>query len=183
MTGSVDDWQRMRERIEIFESFGLDWWLRRLRPTLDQFVLAAAGRSDREFWQGMYKFRPANGFYDGSKVTGWIVDLFPYLGDASNRKRNHAFDSGGGREVAAGTFPSGLCKASVRLSLVDDDRQELASKDLDLVAGLFGLQQLDTGLAPLISWCLVDPTPPKEPERHSPDEMLARLGLARPKRG
>jgi hypothetical protein len=182
LTGSVDDWQRMRERIEIFESFGLDWWVQRLRPVLDQFVLAAAGEPDREFWQGMYKFRPRNGPYNASMVTGWVVDLFPYLGDASNRKRNHAFDDTGGQEVAAGAFPPGLCKVNVRLSLVDDDRRELTSMDLNLVAGLFGLQQLGTSLAPVISWCLVDPTPPEKPERPSLDEILAQVGLARPKR-
>jgi hypothetical protein len=66
LTGSVDDWQRMRERIEIFESFGLDWWVRRLRPVLDQFVPAAAGEPDREFWRGMYKFRPAKSPYHAS---------------------------------------------------------------------------------------------------------------------
>ena len=54
----------------------------------------------------------------------------------------------GRREVAAGAFPPGLCKVSVRLSLVDGDRQELASRDLDLVSGLFGLQQLDTVSSP-----------------------------------
>ena len=183
LTGSVDDWQRMRERMEIFESFGMDWWVQRLRPILDQFVLAAAGEPDREFWQGMYKFRPRRfGPYDASMVTGWVVDLFPYLGDASNRKRNHAVDDGGRREVAAGAFPPGLCKVSVRLRLVDADRRELSTRDLDLVAGLFGLQQLGTSLAPVISWCLIDPTPPEKPERPSLDEILAQVRLARSKR-
>jgi hypothetical protein len=182
LTGSVDDWQRMRERIEIFESFGMDWWVQRLRPILDQFVLAAAGEPEREFWQGMYKFRPRFGPYDASMVTGWVVDLFPYLGDQTNRKRNHAFDDGGKRDVAAGAFPSGLCKVSVRLRLVDNDRRELLTRDLDLVAGLFGLQQLGTSLAPVISWCLIDPTPPEKPERPSVDEILAQVRLARSKR-
>ncbi len=97
-------------------------------------------------------------------MTGWVVDLFPYLGGAFKRTRNHAFEDGGVREVGTGSFPEGLCKVSVRLSLVGDDRWELASRDLHLVAGLFGLQQLNTGLAPAISWCLIDPTPPEEPE-------------------
>jgi hypothetical protein len=181
LTGSVDDWQRMRERIEVFESFGMDWWVQRLRPILDQFVLAAAGEPEREFWQGMYKFRPSRlGPYDASMVTGWVVDLFPYLGDPF-RKRNHAFDDGGKREVAAGAFPPGLSKVSVRLRLVDDDRRELSTRDLDLVAGLFGLQQLDTSLAPVISWCLIPRTPREKPERPSFDEILAQVRLARSK--
>jgi len=80
LTGNVNDWQRMRDRIEIFVSFGLDWWVHRLRPVLDQFILAAAGQPDCEFWQGIYKFRPAKGPYSSSMATGWLVDLFPLFG-------------------------------------------------------------------------------------------------------
>jgi Domain of unknown function (DUF4419) len=182
LTGSVDDWQRMRERIEIFESFGMDWWVQRLRPILDQFVLAAAGKPDRKFWQGMYKFRPPERLYSASMVTGWVVDLFPYLGDASNRTRNPVFEDGGMREMAAGVFPAGLCKVSVRLRLLDGDRRELSTRALDLVAGLFGLQQLGTRLAPVISWCFIDPTLPERTEGLSPDELPARFRFARSKR-
>jgi Domain of unknown function (DUF4419) len=174
LTGSVEDWQRMRERIEIFETFDMNWWVERMRPILDQFVLAAAGEPDREFWQGMYKFRPKQGVYSASTVTGWVVDLFPYLGKMSNRERNHAFDDGGDREVISNRFPEGLCKVSVRLKLMDGHHRELYTRDLDLVAGLFGLQQLDTGLAPVISWCLIDPSPPEEPAfrtRISPPDL------------
>lgn len=163
LTGSVDDWQRMRDRIEIFDSFGLEWWVQRLRPILDQFVAAAAGQPDRKFWQGMYKFRPREGLYDSSRTTGWLADLFPYLGDASNRLRNPAFDDGGSREVRAGLFPPGLCKVGVCLELTDGPGRPLLSRDFDLVAGLFGVQQSGTSLAPTISWCLIDPTPPEEP--------------------
>ena len=77
--------------------------------------------------------------------------------------------------------PPGLCKVSVRLRLVDADRRELSTRDLDLVAGLFGLQQLGTSLAPVISWCLIDPTPPEKPERPSLDEVLAQVRLGRSK--
>lgn len=176
LTGSVDDWRRMRERIEIFETFGLGWWVQRLRPVLDQFVRAAGGKPDRAFWQGIYKFQPARGPYHASMVTGWVIDLFPYLGDAPHRKRNHALDGTGKREVASGQFPPGLSKVSVAFKLVNGDHRELASRSLDLVAGLFGLQQLDTGLAPLISWCLVDATPPTRPESLTLDELMARFG-------
>lgn len=182
LTGSEDDWRRMRERIKIFETFGLDWWVRRLRPVLDHFVLAAAGKPNREFWQGIYKFRPARSPYHSSMVTGWVLDLFPYLGDASDRVRNRALDGSGEREVGAGAFPPGLSKVSVGLRLVNDDRRVLASRDLDLVAGLFGLQQLDTGLAPLISWCLVDATPPERPDVSTFEEMMSAVQAARGKR-
>jgi hypothetical protein len=156
LTGCTDDWQRIRDRIEMLESFGLDWWVSRLRPILDEFVRASDGKPDREFWQGIYKFRPPKGPYDAEMVTGWLVDLFPYLGDAPRRKRNHVFERGGNREVAAGAFPSGLCKVGVHLKLTDDNGNEIATKDLDLVAGLLGVKQSDSRVWPIISWCLAD---------------------------
>lgn len=82
--GTVNDWQRIRARIEVIETYGLQWWISRLRPILDEFVLAAEGHPTREFWQAIYK--PAQAY--GTKVvTGWITDLFPYLGDAPRRCR------------------------------------------------------------------------------------------------
>ena len=92
LTGTLQDWQSIRARIEVLETFELDWWVSRLRPILDEFVLAAEGRPNRTFWRSIYKFRPAKGPYDPQTVTGWLVDLFPYLGDAPERERNPVFD-------------------------------------------------------------------------------------------
>ncbi len=82
VTGSVEDWERMRARIEVLSTFGLEWWTRRLRPILDEFVETAKGRPNLRFWQAIYKPQDA---YGDSSVTGWIVDLFPYLGNAPKR--------------------------------------------------------------------------------------------------
>ena len=161
LAGTAQDWRRIRDRVEVLDTFGLEWWTTRLRPILDEFVHAAEGRPNREFWRGIYKFRPAKGLYDQQMVTGWLVDLFPYLGDAPVRRRNPALEQGGTREVAAGAFPSGLASVAVRLNLVNDDHDILATHDLELVAGLLGVEQAqDATLSPMISWCLARPAAP-----------------------
>ena len=156
LTGTVDDWRRMRGRVEVLRTFGLDWWVSRLGPVLDQFVQSAEGRPDREFWRGIYKFRPAKSAYDPQFVTGWILNLFPYLGDAPKRTRNPVFDVGAPQEVKDGSFPFGLCSVPVLLTIVNGNRQTLATQELDLVAGLCGVEQSreDGALSPVISWCL-----------------------------
>jgi hypothetical protein len=161
LTGCADDWRRMRERIGVFETFGLDWWVSRLRPILDEFVRAAEGKPDRGFWREIYKLRPRKGPYDPEKVTGWLVDLFPYLGDGPDRRRSPVFDGKGTREVASGAFPSGLCRVGVRLEIVDNNERLLATKDLDLVGGMLGVEQSDQGVWPMISWCLAERIPAK----------------------
>lgn len=175
LTGSPQDWRRIRDRAEVLETFGLDWWLVRLRPILDQFVRAAEGNPDREFWRGIYKFRPAKGPYDSERVTGWLVDLFPYLGDSPHRKRSHAFDPGQSREVRADEFPSGLCSVDVELNIVLGG-QIIDTQMLNLVAGLLAVEQAeDYAVSPAISWCLTRQPPANDEERKALlSEMYSR---------
>jgi hypothetical protein len=78
LLGTVEDWQAIRHRVEVFVEFGLKDWVRALLPVLDQFVKAAAGEPDRTFWRSIYKYNDEQGSSD-PYVTGWINVLFPYL--------------------------------------------------------------------------------------------------------
>jgi hypothetical protein len=53
--GTADDWQRVRARVEVIATYGLEWWVSRLRPILDEFVLAADGHPTEGFWKAIYK--------------------------------------------------------------------------------------------------------------------------------
>lgn len=161
--GSVDDWQRIRARVEVLETYGLGWWVSRLRPILDEFVLAASGHPTREFWKAIYKPKQV---YGPDLATGWITDLFPYLGDALKRRRNHVFeyerrDWALTFGVGPGSFPSGLSSVPIKVWFKDGSKS-----DLDLVAGFFAVKQTasDLALSPVISWCVAEP-PPKTPIR------------------
>lgn len=179
--GTPEDWRRIRARVEVLGTYGLEWWVSRLRPVLDEFVLAAEGRPTAEFWKAIYK--PVETY--GDKVaTGWITDLFPYLGDPPDRRRNHVFDHprrgwalpvDQGVETESGSlfhplankgvglrrFPSGLSSAPLKVVT------EKAETMLDLVAGFFALQQdpSDLTLSPLIGWCVTEQPPEKLPTR------------------
>jgi hypothetical protein len=176
--GTPADWRRIRARVEVIATYGLEWWASRLRPILDEFVLAAEGRPTLNFWQAIYKPKDA---YGDNVVTGWVADLFPYLGDAPERRRNHVFDHerhnwtlavDQGVETAtlynhplarAGvrlkSFPSGLSSARLKVSF-----KNRPSVDVDLVAGFLAVRQdpSDLTLSPLISWCVAE-LPPEKP--------------------
>jgi hypothetical protein len=176
--GSLDDWQRIRARVEVIETYDLGWWVSRLRPILDEFVLAAGGHPTREFWRAIYKPEKA---YGGDVATGWIADLFPYLGDAPDRRRNPVFehdrqdwalpvDKGvktnsfplsplNVKGVSPASFPSGLSSLPIKVGFNSG-----SACDVDLVAGFFAVEQnpSDLALSPVIGWSVVDP-PPKTP--------------------
>jgi hypothetical protein len=167
LEGSVEDWQRMRERIEVLATYDLEWWVNRLRPILDQFVATAQGNPEREFWKAIYK--PEHP-YAANTATGWIADIFPYLfSSRSGWHRNpvlsqdrtewklpaarHSMASNG---VNIKNFPSGLSRAPVKVEFRDGpDRPK---SEVDLVGGFLGVGQRedDQSLYPILSWALVE---------------------------
>jgi hypothetical protein len=172
--GSLQDWQRISARVEVLETYGLGWWVSRLRPILDEFILAATGHPTLEFWKAIYKPVQA---YGTEVATGWITDLFPYLGDGLERNRNHVFrherrdwaltpDEGvptrhmfsplESKGVAPKNFPSGLSSVPVKVRLQDG-----SECDLDLVAGFFAVGQnpSDRALSPIIGWSVTERAP------------------------
>jgi hypothetical protein len=76
LQGTVEDWQRIRDRIEVLATYGLEWWTSRLTPILDQFVATSKGKPNSAFWRAIYKPQEA---YAAKLASGWIADLFPYL--------------------------------------------------------------------------------------------------------
>jgi hypothetical protein len=165
--GTPADWRRMRERIEVLATYDLGWWTSRLAPILDEFVATAEGRPDRKFWQSIYKPRES---YGDEVASGWITDLFPYLGDRPERRRNETLtleredwvfvtpDEPGSmlRTVGVGlkSFPSGLSLAPVKVKVV----QSGVKIDVDLIGGFAGVgQQMDdNALFPIISWAVAE---------------------------
>ena len=110
LEGTVDDWKKLRDRALGLAQYDLVWWVEALEPVLDQFVAAASGSVDQQFWSTMYKQTDGSG---GPYVTGWIITLFPYVGHSSSSlKRNqfltrwqeHRSFSG----ITTGCFPLGV---------------------------------------------------------------------------
>ena len=83
LEGSPEDWQTVAERARSFADLDLGWWLVPLAPVLDQFARASRREVDRPFWQSLYKLHDWSG---GDRITGWILTLFPYFSDHSNRQ-------------------------------------------------------------------------------------------------
>jgi hypothetical protein len=78
LEGTVQDWQAISRRVQEFSRFDLAWWIKPLKPILEQFVAAASGDVDREFWDSIYKWRGPHGS-GAPYVSGWIASFFPYL--------------------------------------------------------------------------------------------------------
>ncbi|MEU5725924.1 DUF4419 domain-containing protein [Micromonospora sp. NPDC047738] len=164
LTGTVEDWQKIRARVDVIAGFGLETWCRSLAPIADQFVRAASGEVDVAFWRRIYN--PVDA-YGGEVVTGWAARLYPYLRgegvvDQPNpllelpidEPRDAAVDGRGfyrGVGIRTDQVPATLSRVTVNVNdLVVGDNRAVA-----LHAGLVGVAPDDDGgLRPVAGWYL-----------------------------
>ncbi|MBO2451125.1 DUF4419 domain-containing protein [Actinomadura barringtoniae] len=160
LTGTVEDWQKIRTRVDALESFDLATWCRSLRPITDHFVRAASGDVDTAFWQRIYS--PADA-YGGDVITGWIARLYPYLTNSGAQDRPNPLldlpideprnDTSPG--IRSDSVPATLSQAIVNIN----DRVTGANKAVALHAGVTGIAQAPDGaLRPVSGWHLTPAT-------------------------
>ncbi|MDR4469071.1 MAG: DUF4419 domain-containing protein [Nitrospira sp.] len=160
VTGTVDDWVNIRERVDVMATFHLDWWTDRLKPICDGFIATAQGTPSQRFWKHIYSPKE---MYGGDLITGWLADLFPYLTHpitnaatirnpilATPREKLTEKDG-----LPSGRIPVSLSRAPFTMKSASTDE----SKELEIVAGFVGVtQQADCGrLQPEIGWAVVEP--------------------------
>lgn len=207
LTGTVEDWRRIRVRVDAIAGFGLQTWCRSLAPIADQFVRAAAGHPELAFWQRIYKPIDA---YGGDVITGWVARFYPYLNgatvDVPNRllelpigePRDVPADPGGfynGPGIVSTAVPATLSHVVVNVN----DRICGDNRAVALHAGLVGVaQDPDGALRPVAGWYVApaalelddvidrivgehDTTPAQEVPEEAPAEVVAlyhRIGSA-----
>jgi hypothetical protein len=161
LEGTVEDWERIGQRVDALAGFGLSWWVDWLRPVIDQFVKAARGEPERAFWRSIIK---VNGGSGGPYIGGWIVNLFPYLYglQASSRgsppgyvrNRNPRFAKAYTTEprdkVTVDGMPNGLSHVPFVWKQVGMPR------DYEFIAGIIGVAQDHETMAlrPQIGWAV-----------------------------
>ena len=143
LLGTTSDWALIRQRAEALEEFDAQWWITRLLPVLDQFVAAASGHVDQEFWRSFYKW---NDYSGGPYVSGWINTLFPYIEDEKNGAPalvqnkyvttwDKTYHSMVGSGPNANQFPSGLAIAPFLWKYLG------SNIPMELIGGFVGVSQ------------------------------------------
>lgn len=151
LTGEVEDWLRLEEKVERLKPFDFDWWLEHLRPVCRQFTEARKGNVDSKHWQSICKLEEA---YGGHIINGWIAKLFPYVeqhfGEGDCTRKNPIFESGEG--IFTSSVGSGLSKVPFTF------RTRKGTFPMQALGGLIGIRQCaDTqSLEPISGWAVRD---------------------------
>jgi hypothetical protein len=82
LTGTGEDWRRLRVRAQQFADYGLEDWIEAVDPVLAQFERAKDGNPDCDFWRSMFRYHSGSG---PAVMTGWANVLSPYFKDADDK--------------------------------------------------------------------------------------------------
>ena len=171
LEGSVEDWKKLYDKTLGLAKFDLQWWVDAVEPVLKEFVNAASGKINKDFWQSIYKISGGSG---GPYITGWIITLFPYLGRSLENMSPNGYlkdwspsksrPFGG---ITTASFPRGSVSTPFKWLYFSEEY------DMYFYAGFMGVGQDQKSLAirPVIGWAVVD----KEEEEKA--KMQARRGF------
>lgn len=187
LTGTVEDWRRLREKAGRFADYGLEHWVEALDPVLAHFELAKAGRADAGFWLSMFRYHSGSG---PAVLTGWANVLFPYLQGVGGKLSTNPYLADWKERLAVddrqhwrerwddpqgtglGAFPA--CLTAVPLKVFWGTRET----DMRLVGGLLGVSQEAGTLTvePECGWAVayeepVDPLSPQYQWREERQQM------------
>jgi len=98
LSGTPADWERVRAKAEALRPYHLDWWLGALLPALDEFVRAAHGAPNLDFWRSLCNINTGTSFPVYEPLTGWVQVFFPYL--IKPGRRGGFDEASGGFDVA-----------------------------------------------------------------------------------
>jgi Domain of unknown function (DUF4419) len=174
LTGTVDDWRRVRARIDVIAELDLDWWTRSLIPIADGLIRTAEGAPDLAFWRRIYKPRDV---YGASIATGWVARLYPYLREfgavtSRNPLVELAFDEPRprtDRRNPPGVTSADLVSGASKIQVILTDPSDRALGKVAVAGGLVAVtQDPDGALRPIAGWAVV-------PARVAIDEVIARI--------
>ncbi len=149
LEGTAEDWQKVIDKSKKLATYELDWWINELLPVLKEIKETANGKIDKQFWMNMFKQHTPDEYGASDIIDGWIVRFFPY---AKNGVKTDLFS------MYADSFkylPDQI--VNIPFLYIEDDLINPIHKNLEFLAGFFGLEQneKDLSLRPVIEWSII----------------------------
>lgn len=156
--GTPDDWRKIIKKTEGFRSFDLDWWVDDLTPILQEFVKAAEGNANNDFWRNIVKKdRPkgmkdsgCGGFEkDATELDGWFLKFIPFSNSGRTPQKVIIDSDDMLPNVASAPF---IYKA------IDKTGKVMSETPMNLIAGLVGIDvdQKNRFMRPRVGWMVCE---------------------------
>lgn len=148
--GSIEDWQKINQKLEDLKKYKLEFWIDKLIPIINKIIETKKGNIDKEFWLRMIKIKDDNGMYDPGFVDGWFTNFFPY---------NDNGEYTDGRIYTRVRMPSEMLAVPFELKILDfegQDESEVEPIKCEFLAGFVGMTQDEKtfSMKPEIGWII-----------------------------
>lgn len=146
--GSLEDWKKIQERLDVLEKYELKWWTKELRPVIQEIINAKSGKFNKKFWKEMIRFHK-KGLYGSLKdIDGWFLKFYPYLADGQ-RSSMKAIDD-------ISLLPKEMVAVPFEFEIKQDMNTPGKKMNMEFWAGFMGLSQdsCTYNLKPEIGWAV-----------------------------
>ena len=155
LEGSVQDWEKIKSKLEFLSTKALKWWTKHLIPIIDNIIATkkyynSKGKLNEElieFWKGMIRLKGRGDLYDPHLINGWIVKFIPNL---SNEK-HEVYE-----EIYETQIPDQIISCPMELTWLSMMGKKVEYK-CSLFSGFYGMvQDKETfNVRPVIGYAIV----------------------------
>ena len=154
-TYSMQDWEKIKSKLEFLSTKGLEWYTKHLIPIIDKILESKNyynynGQLSEElieFWKGMVRVKGKGGLYDPLIINGWIVKFIPNL----SKKTPEVYE-----EISEKQVPDQIISCPMELTWIISPEKKIDYK-CSLFSGFYGMiQDKETfNVRPVIGYAIV----------------------------
>jgi len=152
LEGTTEDWEKILDKLSRLRKFKMGWWVDKLEPIIQEFVLASRGTVNKNFWMNMFKEHTLEEYGSPKYIDGWITKFYPYdrMGNLIDFRKMTRWEV----ESICEELPKELVCVDFIYRIKDDLGNILSETPMEYWAGFIGLTQNkeDYGLRPEIGW-------------------------------
>ena len=155
LEGSLDDWKKIKSKLEFLSSKALKWWTKHLIPIIDNIIKTKEYYDKNkkinneliDFWKGMIKLKGKGDMYEPHIINGWIIKFIPDLSDQKPKLYE---------EISEVDVPDQIISCPLELIVMNLNGTS-SIYNCDLASGFFGMiQDKDTfNVRPVIGYAVV----------------------------
>lgn len=144
--GKLEDWQKIKSKLNYIKEFDLEWWTNELEPIIKEIIETKKGNVNLSFWKNILTYREAMECGESEDIDGWISKLYPFTKKGEKRRLD---------KISSNEFDD-LAPEFVKVPFTFIDRKHNKMISMEFFAGIIVLKQdrLDFTLEPQVGWMI-----------------------------